>query len=242
MKIRIITMAVALSSFTVLPAAAQTGRWSVSFDAGSEIAVSGNVHDGGTGTVLALPTTVEARSYGDIYGSPFTWSLGLGYGVSDSGELRVRVSRTATDATKAQVGNVATLPLFAEFDRYNALGMDVGYRQYYGADAARVRPFAGVSAGFVRVDEINGTFTVPAAGVTLADVPMTGSSTVFGFAVSGGVHVPVSANFGIQAGVDFRWQGNLDPVDGLAGTGLEPINDTTRRWAMPITVGAVVKF
>jgi hypothetical protein len=42
--------------------------------------------------------------------------------------------------------------------------------------------------------------------------------------------------------VDFRWYGDLTPVDGLAGTGLESINDESRRWSMPLTVGAVFRF
>jgi len=56
------------------------------------------------------------------------------------------------------------------------------------------------------------------------------------------VHVPYNPNIGMQVGVDFRWQDNLEPVDGLAGTGLEAINDNTSRWSMPVTVGAVVRF
>jgi hypothetical protein len=52
----------------------------------------------------------------------------------------------------------------------------------------------------------------------------------------------MGSTFGIQAGVDFRWHGDLEPIDGLAGTGLEAINDETRRWSMPITVGAVIRF
>lgn len=242
MSFKTMGMAAALAAVMATPAAAQSGRWSVSFDVGADVAVNGDVHDGGNGTVLALPTRVEARSYGDIYGTPFTWSAGLGYGVTNSGELRIRLFRTSGEAENVRVGDVATLPLFARFDRYTALGVDFGYREYMGDASARVRPFFGASAGFMNVDEINGTFTVPAANVTLSNVPMTDATTVFTFAISGGVHVPFNDNVGMQAGVDLRWQGDLDPVDGLAGTGLEPINDKTRRWSLPVTVGAVVKF
>lgn len=71
---------------------------------------------------------------------------------------------------------------------------------------------------------------------------MYDASTVLAFAVSAGALVPIGPNFGIQGGVDFRWHGDLNPVDGLAGTGLERINDKSRRWSMPLTVGAVVRF
>ena len=51
------------------PAHAQSDRWSVSFDLGAQVALSGDLHGGAAGTVLNLPTQVQARSYGDIYGN-----------------------------------------------------------------------------------------------------------------------------------------------------------------------------
>lgn len=58
---------------------------------------------------------------------------------------------------------------------------------------------------------------------------MTGSSTVLMFAASGGVTYPLGGTFERQGGVDVPWHGDLDPVEGLAGTGLESTNDETRR-------------
>ncbi|MEZ5319187.1 MAG: hypothetical protein R2752_17435 [Vicinamibacterales bacterium] len=230
--------AIALASTT---ASAQTPRLSVSFDIGANVAVTGDVHGGGTGSVLTLPTTVESRSYGDIYGAQTDWALGLGVLTGPSGEVRVRVFRTTGSADRVQVGDVATLPLFAQFDDYKATGVDFGYRQYYGAETG-ARPFAGASIGFLRVDAIDAEFTVPAAAVTLSNVPMYDKSTVATFSLSGGVQYLFTPNVGLQGGIDFRWHGNLDPIDGLAGTGLESINDKSRRWSLPVTVGAVVRF
>jgi hypothetical protein len=36
--------------------------------------------------------------------------------------------------------------------------------------------------------------------------------------------------------------GDANDLDGLAGTGLESINDESRRWSMPITGGITVRF
>jgi hypothetical protein len=235
-------MAAALSTTLALPAAAQTNPWSLAFNAGADLPLWGDVHGAGTGRVLNLSTTVESRTYDDIYGKPFTWSVDLGYLATPTGEVRARFSRTNGKADRIQVGDVAALALFAEFEEYVAVGVDFGYRQYLAGDTSPVRPFVGGSVGFVRVDEINATFTVPAASVVLANVPMYSSSTVPALAVSTGAQFAVGARFGLQVGVDFRWQGDLEPVDGLAGTGLEPINDESRRWSMPITAGAVVRF
>ena len=78
------TLMVALSAGDVR---AQSNPWSASFDMGTQVALSGDVHGGGSGRVLNLPTQVEARSYSDIYGDGFYWAAGLGYRMSEGGEI-----------------------------------------------------------------------------------------------------------------------------------------------------------
>jgi len=236
-----ITALAVAAVLTAAPASAQTERpWSVSFDAGAQIAVSGDAHGGGTGTVLTLPTTVQAKSYGDVFGPGFFWAASVGYKVSPNGEIRVTGSYTANPADRLQVGTVATLPLFAEFHDYKAFGMDFGYRHYLGTGAAK--PFIGGSGGFTRVRKIDSTLTVPAASVTLANVPFYKDSTVPSFAVNGGVQMSLTDMLAFQVGAELRWHGDLKENEGLAGTGLETINDETRRWAMPVTAGLTVRF
>ena len=217
-------------------------RLSFSFDLGTETAVSGDLHGGAQGTVLALPTTVESRSYGDIYGASFSWAASLGYRVGTNGEVRGRFHYAADSAESLQVGNVATLPLFAAFDDYKAWGVDFGYRQYFAAADATVRPYGGASVGFAQVEAINATLTVPAASVTLSDVPFYDDSTLPTFAFSAGVVFGLSDSVALQGGIDFRWQGDLKEIEGLAGTGLQTINDESRRWTLPIQFGLTIRF
>ena len=219
---------------------AQSNPWSVSFDLGTQLSLNGDVHGGGSGTVLGLPTQVEARSYRDIYGNGFYWAAGLGYRLGEAGELRVQGSYTDNPADRLQVGTVAGLPLFALFDEYKAFGMDVGYRQYFGSAVAR--PYVGAGGGFVRVDTIQSEFSVPAAGVVLSNVNIYDTSVVPSVAAGGGVQINVSDRVAIQGGVEFKWQGDANDLDGLAGSGLESINDESRRWSMPITGGVTVRF
>ena len=221
-------------------ARAQSNPWSVSFDLGTQIALSGDVHGGGSGTVLNLPTQVQARSYGDIYGNGFYWAAGLGYRVGEAGEIRVQGSYTSNPADRLQVGTVANLPLFALFEDYKAFGMDFGFRQYFGT--ATARPYVGAGGGFVRVAKIQSEFSVPAAGVVLSNVNMYDTSVVPSIGAGGGVQINLSDRFAVQGGVEFRWQGDAKDLDGLAGTGLESINDESRRWSMPITGGITVRF
>lgn len=243
MKLNNLVVLALVSASALMPvsAAAQTERpWSVSFDLGSQVPVSGDVHGGATGTVLNLSTAVTAKSYNDVYGSGFYWAAGLGYRVGAMGELRVAGSYTSKAATELQVGTVANLPLRAKFDDNTVFNMDFGYRQYLASGG--VKPFVGASAGFARIDAINATLTVPAASVTLPNVGFYESSTVPVFAVSGGVQVQLTDSLAAQAGIDLRWHNNLAQNEGLAGTGLQTINDKSRRWAAPITGGLTLRF
>jgi hypothetical protein len=231
---------VALVISAATPARAQTGPWSVSFDLGAQTAVSGDVHSGGSGTVLGLPTQVTARSFGDIYGPGFYWNAALGYRVGDRGEIRINGNYTANPAEQLQVGTVAGLELLARFDDYRAFGLDFGYRQYLGDGA--LRPYVGAAAGFVWLDEVRSEFSVPAANVVLRDVDFFDASVVPAFNVGAGVQVRVSDGIALQGGIDLRWHGDASDIDGLAGTGLENINDESRRWSLPITGGITFRF
>jgi len=83
---------------------------------------------------------------------------------------------------------------------------------------------------------------VPQANVVLPNVDFFDSSVVPAFGMGGGLQVALSDRLAFQGGVDLRWHGDLKAKDGLAGTGLEPINDKSRRWALPITGGLTVRF
>ena len=226
------------------PAFAQTSEkpWSVSFDIGTERALSGDLHGGSNGTVLGLPTQVASRTYDDIYGMGFQWTAGLGYAVTQSGELRARFSWAKGTADRLKVGTVANFDLLGLFDDDKSMGLDVGYRQYLGGADRRLRPYLGVFGGVTMVDAIKAEFTVPAAGVTLSGVDMYEESTVPVFGASAGLQAKLSDAVFLQVGADLRWRGDLSPKDGLAGTGLERINDESRRWSLPISAGLTIRF
>ena len=65
------------------------GRWR-SKKGGTDIELGGDLHDGGSGTVLELPTNVEARSFKDVYDPSFRGQLSIGYGVRPRGEVFLR--------------------------------------------------------------------------------------------------------------------------------------------------------
>lgn len=219
-----------------LPAAAQgteAERWSVAFGAGTAPSVSGIYHEGGTGTVLGLPTVVGERDWSDIYGGGFAMRLGIGYAATSQVELVGSFLYSRQDAEELEVGTVAGLDLLSSFADYRDWGLEGGVRWHFVPDAP-IAPYVGVAAGFRRVDVMPATFSVPAAGVVLPDTPFYERSTIPTFGGDFGVQFIVAprVRLGVEAGL--RWMGDRSDLEGLAGTGLENLNDSSSRWTLPV--------
>ena len=215
------------------------GRWSVVFTGGAALPTGGEFHEGGQGTVLGLPTSVNAKKTGDIFDPGIGWRAGVGYGVSRNVEVFGDFAWKHAEASELSVGTVASLDLRAAFGDYTSYGIDAGMR-YHFTPGARFAPYMSALAGFRRVDAIPGTFSVPAAGVTLSNTPFFDDSTVPVFGGDAGILVGVSPRLsvGVEAGI--RYHTDLSQIEGLAGTGLENLNDAGDRWSVPIS--AVVRF
>jgi hypothetical protein len=241
MKTRVLFAVVLLSA----PASALAqeegvrGRWSLTFSGGATMPAGGEFHEGGLGTVLGLPTSVDAKSNNDIFDPGFGWRAGAGYGVSRNIEVFGDFGWKRTEASELSVGNVASLDLRAAFGGYTSYGMDGGMR-YHFAPGGRVAPYLAALAGFRRVQAIPGTFSVPAAGVTLNDTPFYDDSTVPVFGGDVGVLFAVSPRVSLGVETGLRYHTDLSDIEGLAGTGLENLNDAGSRWSVPI--GGVVRF
>jgi hypothetical protein len=228
----------------LVPAAARAegikGRWSVGLQGGTDLELSGNVHEGGNGTVLGLATAVQAKSFADVYSPSFRGQLSVGYGVGARSELFLRGSYYKMSSDTLQVGTVAGLALNADFADYKEWGVEAGFRQYLSE--GRFKPYVGVNAGVRFLSELPSTFSVPAAGVVLTDVPFYDKSTVGVFGADIGVAYALTENASIGLETGPRYQTKPSRLNGLAGTGLEPINDTGSRWSMPILGTITFRF
>jgi hypothetical protein len=226
-QIRPTVVAFALA-FALLPAVGGAqgfaGRWSLGFQGGTDLELGGKLHEAGSGTVLGLATSVESRSFSDIYDPGFRGQLEIGYGVG-----------------AASVGTVAGLALNGDFADYEEWGAELGIRRYFRADKPFKLYVAGV-AGLRFVSELPATFSVPAAGVVLADVPFYESSTVFMLGADLGFSYDLSDQIALGLETGPRYQTGLGELEGLAGTGLEPINDTGSRWSMPFLATLRLRF
>jgi hypothetical protein len=217
------------------------GRWTLSFRGGLDLPLSGDFHGGSTGTVLGLPTTVNAKDYGDVYGTTYRGEAQLGYGVSERLELFASGSYAKGSADPLQVGTVGGLDLNAQFGDYEEIGVEGGMRYFLGT-ASALKPYLALSGGVRFLESNTPTFSVPAADVTLRDVPFYDSSTVGTGAALVGVRYDVSPAFSVGLETGPRYQGQPDRVPTLVGTGLESINETGDRWSMPILFTASLRF
>jgi hypothetical protein len=215
------------------------GKWSVSLSGGAAVPFGGDVHGGGSGTVLGLPTAVESRTYSDIYDTGLGFRAGLGYGVSRSVEVFGDFTYGRSKAGALSVGNVAGLDLRAQFDDYTSRGVEGGVRMHFAPDA-RVNPFVAATAGVKWIDAIPATFSVPAAGVTLPDTPFYDKSVVPTVGGDVGVLLAVAPRVALGVSGGLRYHTKLQELEGLAGTGLEAINDVGDRWAFPVS--ATLRF
>ena len=244
MKIHGAVIAFALG-VAVVPASASEeglkGRWSVALQGGTDLELSGMVHEGGSGTVLGLPTTVEARSFGDVYDPGFRGQLSVGYGIGQASELFLRGSYYKMTSETLQVGTVASLQLNGDFAEYKEWGAELGYRRYFSVDKP-FKLYVGGLAGLRFVSTLPATFSVPAAGVVLSDVPFYDSSSVAVFGADLGFTFDLSKAVAVGLETGPRYQTGLSDLEGLAGTGLEQINDTGSRWSMPVVATVSVRF
>jgi hypothetical protein len=216
--------------------------WSVAFNVQTERPLSGNLNGDATGTFAGQPTAIASRSYADIYGRFVRWHVAIGYALSTDGEIRVTYGMSRASAEETQIGTAGDAPLLALYDDFRSSGMDFGYRQYFAPMYSPVRPFVGSNLGFARVSAVQSTLRVPDLGASTSGVDFYDDATVTTFNYQVGVQVRVTYRLFVEAGIDARWQGDLDDLDGLSGTGLEGLNDISARWSLPVFVGFTYKF
>src|SRR5512145_763958 len=233
--------ALALALPGLAHAADMKGKWSLALQGGTDLELSGNVHEAGSGQVLSLPTVVESRSFSDVYDPSFRGQLSLGYGIGERTEVFLRGSYYKVSSETLQVGTVAGLSLNADFADYEEYGAELGLRHHFRMES-RFRPYVALAAGARMLSELPSTFSVPAAGVVLPDVPFYDKSTVFVMGADLGFTYQLSerVGFGLETGP--RYQTGPSELEGLAGTGLEPINDTGSRWSMPVLASVTFRF
>jgi Outer membrane protein beta-barrel domain len=225
-------------------ASAQSGEssWNIEGGVGWDISLSGDFLAAGIGTLNGLPTIIQPQSFGDVYGNGVQWKFSGGYMVDEINEVRAQFSYQRAGSDVVSLGTVGGTDLIGTFDDYKAWSVEAGYRHYFAKRRERLRPYGGGTLGVSIINEIDGAFAAPQAGITRLATDFYDGTAALTFGVNGGVLYGLNEQIDLNAQVGFRFNSGLSQIDGLAGTDLEDINDKSARWTMPISVGIRFNF
>jgi opacity protein-like surface antigen len=216
-------------------------RWSVEVGIGWDNSLSGNINSGAIGKLNDQVTVVLPNSYKDVYGTGFHLRFGGGVLLDEVSEVHAVFTYQSLNADLTRMGDLGVSNLYGQYDPYRSFGLDVGFRRYFDA-APTVRPYIEGNIGLGFITEIDVILSAPTANLTARATDFYDRTAAFSFGGAAGVLWQVSDRVGAYSQIGLRWMSGLSPIDDLAGTGLEPINDNSARWTMPIVVGMRVRF
>ena len=233
------TVLAALLAPGVVQAEGLRGRFKVAFQAGTESMLGGDLIEGGQGSLLGKPVTIESKKYKDVFAPDLRLQGLLGYGVGERTEIIARGTWYKADGTGLQVGTSNGNPVFAFFEPYEEVGLEVGLRLYISA-AGRLKSYVGPIVGARFLDEILVSFRVPDAGSAISNVPFTQKSTVAVFGLDLGFTFDLGSHFFVGVDTGLRYQTAPSQFDWLES--LATIDDASAKWTAPVVASIGVRF
>lgn len=214
---------------------------SVSVFVGTGLALTGNVITEAVGSINGVPTVFVEQSYSNHFSDALRLRGTFGKGLDYNKEVFATLAYNKINATERITGSSGGYPLYTRFSNTKALDIEGGLRYYFLPEGPTRAYVAGVG-GLRFHDRVGATIRVLELGLTLNDLDYFDNSTLFIFGSDIGVSQDVSDNLSIGAETGLRYQPGLKPVPILRGTGLEQINETGSRWAIPLSVFATWRF
>ena len=233
------TVLAALLAPGVVEAEGLRGHFKVAFQAGTESMLGGDLIKGGQGSLLGKPVTIESKKYKDVFAPDLRLQGLLGYGVGERTEIIARGTWYEADGTGLQVGTSNGNPVFAFFEPYEEVGLEVGLRLYISA-AGRLKSYVGPIVGARFLNEILVSFSVPDAGSAISNVPFTQKSTVAVFGLDLGFTFDLGSHFFVGVDTGLRYQTAPSQFDWLES--LAAIDDASAKWTAPVVASIGVRF
>ena len=242
------TLASALGAASIAQAQSATyqnsapeSKWSADVAFGLDHSISGNINSSGVGRINNQAVVVLKNSYENVYGTGLHFRFGGGYMIDDASEVRVTFTFQSLDADLTPLGDIGTSKLYAQYADYQSFGMDVGFRRY--ADLTpKVRAYGEGTIGLAFIDETDVVLVAPTANLSGNATDFYDKTSAFTLGGNVGVLVQVADKVGVYGQLGLRYVSGMSAVDGLAGTGLETINDKSSRWTLPVIAGVRVRF
>ena len=218
------------------------GRFSITFQGGTQSEVSGDLIKATTGTLFGKPITLDSKRYRDVYAPDLRLQGVVGYGVGDKLELVARGSWYKSDGTAIEVGTLEGDKAYASFHPYGdyeEVGAEIGLRYYISA-ASRLKSYVAPIVGARWLTETYVTLSVPDAGSAIQNVPFQKKGTVPVFGLDLGFSFDFGAHF--FAGLDTGIRYQTAPPQANALPGLEQMDDSDGKWSAPVSVSVGVRF
>ena len=233
----------ALLSPAVSRAEGLEGRFSITFQGGTQSELSGDLLKGTTGTIFNGKTvTLDSKRYRDVYEPDLRLQGLLGYGISERVEIIARGTYYKANGTALEVGRLEDVPIYAFFDpygEYEEVGAELGLRLYIAA-AGRMKSYVAPIVGARWLTETYVTFEVPDAGSAIRNVPFHEKSTVPVFGLDLGFTFDLGEHFFVGVDTGLRYQTAPSQANGLPG--LEQIDDSDGKWSSPVAASIGIRF
>jgi hypothetical protein len=214
---------------------------SLTVSVGTGLALSGNVIREGAGRINNIPTVFVEQAYSNHFSDALRLRVTGGMGLGYNKEAFATFAFDKINGTERVTGSVGGYPLYTRFSNTQAYDIEGGLRYYFLPEGPTRTYLAGV-AGIRFHRPISATIRVLELGLTLSDLDYFESSTLFIVGADTGVSRDVSDHLALGAEVGLRYQPKLTAAPVLQGTGLEGINDTGSRWALPVSLFASWRF
>jgi hypothetical protein len=239
--LRITLVPISRTQAQVVPAAARDYRWSAEFGLGFDNSISGNINSGAVGTINNQAVVITKNRYEDVYGTGLHLRFGGGYMLDGSTEVRATFTYQSVDADLTRMGDIGSSSLYGQYDDYQSFGLDVGLRRYTEI-AYRFHLYGEGTIGLAFIGETDVMLVAPGANLAGDATDFYDRTAAFTAAGNAGVLFEASERFGVFGQLGLRYVTGMSEVDGLAGTGLEEINDSSARWTLPFLVGVRARF
>ena len=233
--------------FTAAPSDAQTPasppeyRISIDFGMGWDNGVSGNINSSGVGRINNQTAVVLKNKYEDVYGTGLHLRFGGGYMLGARNEARVAITIQSLDADLVQLGEIGASTLYGQYADYQSVGLDFGLRHYSDLKPS-LQSYAEASIGIAFIDETDVVLVAPQANLSGNATDFYDRTAAFSFAGNIGLLWQLAPKYGVFGQLGLRYVTGMSEVDGLAGTGLETINDKSGRWTLPFLFGVRARF
>lgn len=195
-----------------------------------------------------------ASRYGEIFGMLKYTHMGsdnTSIGTATFGDI----VNTDADGNVTGVLRGFRVPVRADFDDYDSIGAELGFRLFFLPKEARLRPYISFAAGAtVLINDIDARFYLP-DGTTLFDGGFYQSGVVATGSILAGVEFALTKNFSLGADAGGRYEFPLQQRDrdldriGIGGgtgttnnTNLNGANNAGDRFYLPFTFYGKVRF